>query len=151
MTVEELSFFIEEVALFADELICDDYANYMMQTLMSLSNFPQRYRIFEIIYEKIPFIACSKQGTFALQQMVSFMNTHEEFTLISECMALNFFEVATNPNGNHFLRKLLPMMPYYYNDAIFNQIFTNFVELINNKNSVCVLKIILKVISSSPV
>jgi len=76
MNESELSDFIEEVAPYADELICDDYANYMMQSLVGIASFIQRYSIFENIYYKIPYIACSKQGTFALQQMVSHMNTH---------------------------------------------------------------------------
>ena len=39
------------------------------------------------------------------------------------------------------------MMPFYYNEEIFSQIFTHFVELVNNKNSVCVLKVILKLVT----
>jgi len=69
--------------------------------------------------------------------------------LIAQIIAENLFKVATNMNGNHFLRKLIPMMPFYYNQLIFNQIFENFVELVNNKSSVCVLKVILKFVGNA--
>jgi hypothetical protein len=61
-------------------------------------------------------------------------------------MAENFFEVATNQNGNHFLRKLIPMMTFAHNEILIKQVYADFVELVNNKSSVCVLKVILKVI-----
>lgn len=119
----------------------------MIQTLISVSNSKQRLVIFESLKERVIEVVSLKQGTFAFQQMISFMDTHEEYTLFSEIMASNFLEVATNVNGNHFLRKLIPMLPFYYNEIIITQVFVDFIELVNNKNSVCVLKVILKVIA----
>ena len=60
----------------------------------------------------------------------------------------NFFEIATNGNGNHFLRKVITLIPFYYSQYFMWKIFDNFVELINDKNSVCVMKAILKAIKS---
>ena len=93
--------------------------------------------------DKLIHIVSLKQGTFALQQMITFMDTHDEYVLIAEKMAEHFYEVSTNPNGNHFLRKLIPIIPFLYTGIIIKKIFNNFVELVNNKNSVCVLKVIL--------
>ena len=70
--------------------------------------------------------------------------------LFTNKMIDNFFEVSTDSNGNHFLRKIIPMMPFSYNQMIIKTIFADFVELVNNKNSVCVLKVILKAISKEP-
>jgi hypothetical protein len=48
-------------------LFLDDYANYMLQTLMSVANLPQRLRILSSLKLVMPDIICSKQGTFTFQ------------------------------------------------------------------------------------
>lgn len=61
-------------------------------------------------------------------------------------MSNNFVQVAMDINGNHFLRKLIPILPFYYNEIIIRRVFVDFIELVNNKSSVCVLKVIIKVV-----
>ena len=103
--------------------------------------------IFTVLKDKIPHLVSLKQGTFAFQQMISYMDTHEEYDLFSQKIAENFYEMATNINGNHFLRKLIPILPFYYNEVIIRNIFDDFVDLVNNKNSVCVLKVIIRALA----
>ena len=57
------------------ELLENDYANYMIQTLVSFCNSKQRLKIFEALKSSMVHIVCLKQGTFAFQQMISFMDT----------------------------------------------------------------------------
>lgn len=132
------------------ELLENDYANYMVQSLVSFSNSQQRFRIFSSLSDQIAQLVCLKQGTFALQQMISFINTEEEFQLFTKIIENNFFETCTDPNGNHFMRKLVATMPLSYNEIFIRKVFDKFVELVNNKNSVCVLKVFLKIISKEP-
>ena len=128
------------------ELLEDDYANYMVQTLVSYSNSEQRLKIFKALNKEIVNLVCLKQGTFAFQQMIAHIHTEEEFSFFGQFMAENFFQVSTNPNGNHFLRKIIPIMPFRFNLPFFNSIFANFLELVNDKNAVCVLKVILGIL-----
>ena len=44
-----------------------DYANYMVQNLISMLNFSQRYKFFQALDTDMPTIVSFKQGTFALQ------------------------------------------------------------------------------------
>lgn len=57
-------------------------------------------------------IVCSKQGTFACQQMISYLTTKEEYELIAKHLKQNFIEISTDNNGNHFLRKILQFFPF---------------------------------------
>jgi hypothetical protein len=148
MKTDKLNSFIAEISPYLFELLEDDYANYMIQTLVSLSNSQQRLKIFNVLKDSIPQIVSLKQGTFAFQQMISFIQTQEEYALFSEVMAIKFLQIATNSNGNHFLRKLIPLLPLYYKEILFKPIFENFIELANDKNSVCVLKVMLRAIAS---
>ncbi len=59
----------------------------MIQTLMSIANYSQRLRLFQALRDIISQIVNLKQGTFAFQQMIDHMNSHEEFLLISQKMA----------------------------------------------------------------
>jgi hypothetical protein len=38
-------------------------------------------------------------------------------------MKEKFVEVATNMNGNHFLRKLISILPFRYNEEMIKKIF----------------------------
>lgn len=77
MSDEEISQFINEITPFLSELLEDDYANYMVQTLVSCSNSTQRLEIFKALEQKIVDLICLKQGTFAFQQMISCMETEQ--------------------------------------------------------------------------
>ena len=50
-------------------------------------------------------------------------------------------------NGNHFMRKFINLLPFFYNKILIQKVLDNFMELVNNKNSVCVLKVILRIIA----
>ena len=91
MEAHEITAFIYEISSYLHELLEDDYANYMIQTLVCVSNSAQRLQIFEILKDHIPRLISLKQGTFAFQQMISFIGTHEEYELISQTMSENFF------------------------------------------------------------
>lgn len=119
----------------------------MVQTLVGCCNSKQRCKVFNLLKEQIIDLVCLKQGTFAFQQMICYMDTHEEYGFFTQLMAQNFGRVATDPNGNHFLRKLIPIIPFSYIEIILNTVYDNFLELVNNKNSVCVLKVILHTIA----
>lgn len=77
MSDEEISHFINEITPFLSEFLEDDYANYMVQTLVSCSNSTQRLDIFKALERNIVELVCLKQGTFAFQQMVSCMDTEQ--------------------------------------------------------------------------
>lgn len=46
------------------------------------------------------------------------MDTHEEYALFTQLMSDNFDKVSTDPNGNHFLRKLVPILPFSYTEIL---------------------------------
>ncbi len=77
MRSSERDDFINEISALLYEFIQNDYANYMVQTLISCSNSKQRLRVFELLKDHTIELVCLKQGTFAFQQMICFMDTHE--------------------------------------------------------------------------
>lgn len=39
-------------------------------------------------------------------------------------------------------------MPFRFNQMIIHAVFPNFIDLVNDKNAVCVLKVILRILSN---
>lgn len=68
--------FIDEISRYFGEFIQNDYANYMVQTLVGCCNSKQRSKVFNLLKEQIIDLVCLKQGTFAFQQMICYMDTH---------------------------------------------------------------------------
>lgn len=68
--------FIDEISCFLAEFIQNDYANYMVQTLVGCCNSKQRFKIFSFLKNQTIELICLKQGTFAFQQMICYMDTH---------------------------------------------------------------------------
>lgn len=122
----EREIFIDEISFQLGEFIQNDYANYMVQTLIGCCSSKQRFKVFSFLKNQIIDLICLKQGTFAFQQMICYMDTHEEYALFTQLMSDNFGKVAKDANGNHFLRKLIPILPFYYTEIIINSVYANF-------------------------
>jgi len=68
--------FIDEISCFLGEFIQNDYANYMVQTLVGCCNSKQRLKVFGFLKNQTIELITLKQGTFAFQQMICYMDTH---------------------------------------------------------------------------
>ena len=68
---------IDRIEPYFEDIILDEYGNYMFQSLISVCDLSQRFRILMKIKETIPILACQQQGTFVFQQYVNFLKDEE--------------------------------------------------------------------------
>ena len=63
----------------------------MFQSLISVCDFSQRFRILMKIKETIPILACQQQGTFVFQQYVNFLKDEDEFRILAKEVKKKFY------------------------------------------------------------
>ena len=125
-------------------MILNDYANYMFQSLLRVSNISQRLRIVENIRYSLCDLACSQQGTFVFQQLIDYLSNIEEYELLSQILTPELYRLFRDVNGNHFMRKFIQCMPRHLLFSFMPTVVHNFMEFSMDKNAVCVLKCVLR-------
>ena len=77
MSGEEINETVEKLLPYLQEVILNEYANYMFQSLIGACNLQQRIKILTKIGEKISEIVCQQQGTFVFQQFINYLTDEE--------------------------------------------------------------------------
>jgi hypothetical protein len=100
---EVLSGILNEIT----EFVTNDYANYMLQSLISVCNVDQRTRIVMKLSENMVELCRNKQGTHCLQALIAKVTTSREFKLICSSIEHKFVELCEELNSSHFLLKII--------------------------------------------
>ena len=74
--------------------VVDDYANYMLQSLISACNVDQRTRVVVKLSENLVELCKNKQGTHCLQALIAKVTTSKEFKLICTSIEHKFVELC---------------------------------------------------------
>ena len=128
------------------ELMLDPYANYMIQILAKHCQAEQRLVLLQKIAPAIYKIACDKKGTYALQTIVSLINTHAEDLLMKSALGNYILDLALDIQGNHVIQKLINAVNYKNIDFIYQPLVENFLHVATHSSGSLVFKqLIIKV------
>ena len=86
----------------------------------------------------------STQGTHTLQFFVTLLADLQEFKLIATCLSPHIAELAYLNNATHFIQKVIFYFPLEVTLPFFATASKYFVDFALNKNSICVLKQMMK-------
>ena len=129
------------------ELITHDYANYMVQKLMSVCLPQQRLRIVQRIAGDIPVIARNKQGTHSLQTLIGLFSLDDEYKLVCSSVKPSFLTLSQHANATHFLQKIISTFPIGYTSLFMGTVTQDFLSYALDKNAMCVIKQMLRKVS----
>jgi len=128
------------------ELMLDPYANYMIQILAKHCQPEQRLVLLQKIAPAMYKIACDKKGTYALQTIVSLINTHAEDLLMKSALGNYVLDLALDIQGNHVIQKLINAVSYKNIDFIYQPLVENFLHVSTHSSGSLVFKqLIIKV------
>lgn len=119
--------------------VVNDYANYMLQSLVSACNVDQRTRVLLKISENLVELCRNKQGTHCLQALIAKVTTSREFKLICSNIEHKFVELCEELNSSHFLLKIIGSFPIEELEALYLAMTSNFQRLAQNKTAVLVV------------
>ena len=128
------------------DLMLDPYANYMVQILAKHCNPEQRHLLLQKIAPGMYRIACDKKGTYALQTIVSLINTNAEDLLMKNALGPYVLELALDTQGNHVVQKLINTVSLKNIDFIYQPLIENFFHVATHSSGSLVFKqLIIKV------
>ena len=142
------------------DIITHEYANYMFQSLIKVCSLGQRSKIVNsLVSDKGLFrkVVSTKQGTFALQQLISYLTQEQEFAAIFEAISDKqkpidcFVKLSKDTHATHFIRKMVKTFPARYVIPLADLCVEEdrILEMVVNKNAICVVKAFFSVIKSS--
>lgn len=128
------------------DLMLDPYANYMVQILAKHCSPEQRHLLLQKIAPGMYKIACDKKGTYALQTIVSLINTNAEDQLMKSALGPYVLELALDTQGNHVIQKLINTVSLKNIEFIYQPLIENFYHVATHASGSLVFKqLIIKV------
>lgn len=96
-------------------------------------------------------MAFDKKGTHSLQTVISVCSLDSEVKLIVSAVEPEALALALNHNGTHFLQKCITCFDQKSLQNIAASLTTHYVELANNAQGLCVLKVLMNKFGGFPV
>lgn len=135
-----LAFLIHSAQSIAS-LLCDAYANYFMQQLISQANALQRIRILSCIRDDFCDIAKDVAGTHCLQKLVENVTEGEEEDIVKSClMRANMYAMCTEVNTCHVVYRLVDGKKLKQRKYLFTFVRQNLAELAKTVNGSAIVK-----------
>ena len=122
------------------ELMCDQYANYFIQKIISKCNYSQRIFLYSKL--KYDFISIAKNicGTHCLQALIENISSQQEENFIFHMTHGHLNEFAFDANGSHVIKKIIEKIAERKREYINQFVLTNIIKLSKNANSICIVK-----------
>lgn len=99
------------------------------------------------LHEDITNIVRNKQGTHTIQALIKFFTNDEEYKLMCESIKENFLQLSCHPNATHFVQKIIGLFPIIHTFFFFEYAQKNFLDFALDKNGMCVIKHMMKLIA----
>mmetsp|Transcript_18289 Transcript_18289/g.32864 ORF Transcript_18289/g.32864 Transcript_18289/m.32864 type:complete len:403 (-) Transcript_18289:69-1277(-) len=103
----ELEFIVNSILEGAHELMVDQYANYMCQTLVQSISSTLRLRFLQSLAGHLVSIAMDPRGTHSLQALISLCSLPQEELVYMRDFGPHVLDLAIHPNAAHVLQKLV--------------------------------------------
>jgi len=121
------------------ELMTDLFGNYLCQALVQRGSDEQiNTLVRELPY--LAFVSCDRQGTRAMQKLVSVLRNFEDQTAFANAMNPHVAQLAVHPNGSHVVYAVLERFPKELLSAIFDLCIKECGSLASDPHGLCILK-----------
>jgi hypothetical protein len=122
----------------AHELMTDQYANYMCQTLVQSVSSALRLSFLQALSGHLVEIAKDPRGTHSLQALISLCSLPQEELVYIRGFAPHVLELAVHPNATHVLQKLVVTIKK--TNFITDQVAFRVRQLSCDKLGICLVK-----------
>jgi hypothetical protein len=131
--------------------LCDNYANYFLQQLISQSLPHQRIMLLTSIKEHFYDIARDISGTHCIQKVVEKVNEPEEEEIIKQCLmeCSNLFLFCTESNATHIIYRLVDGKKLKQRKYLFTFLRQNLPELSKTVNGSSIIKKLFMEVTSA--
>ena len=93
------------------------------------------------ISHKFDYLSINKISTYPIQCIIEKLNTEEEFDLVFNSVKNNLMKLSFDVYGTHVLEKIISTFNYEKHLIHISKfIIDNFISLVNNSNSLCIVK-----------
>jgi len=136
------SLVMKEVFSDLPNLMVDLFGNYLCQKLIEKCNEQQRDAMLRKLGSHIPDISCDRQGTRAVQKIVSATTTHNqrEMFMSSISREASLLRLMRDPNGSHVIHAVLDKFPLSILSPIFKLAYKTCYKMAVHQHGLCVLK-----------
>nr|CCC93258.1 unnamed protein product [Trypanosoma congolense IL3000] len=131
---------MSEIVPHVDELMTDQYANFLVQKLFDIMPADVRLKVATVAAPKIAAIALKPHGTFSVQKMIETISSQEELVIIREALSKDVVRLVKDANGNHAIQKVLQRFGHADKEFIYAAVAADCVTIAKNKQGCCVLQ-----------
>jgi hypothetical protein len=136
--------FFEKIKLSLNEVICDQFGNYVIQKFAECvgAGSPYISKILEKIKNKLFVISTNCYGTRGFQKLLDYVSSESDFEVIKEFLSSNnnIFNLIKDLNGNHVMQKIILLYPVNKNSFIMTEICKNILEITKLKQGGCIFQ-----------
>ncbi|ELP95254.1 hypothetical protein EIN_430600 [Entamoeba invadens IP1] len=124
-----------------NNLIADQFGNYLCQKLIEVVDDEQRLDILKCVSNNIGIISKNIHGTRSVQKMINCATTKAEIDELILSLSPHIVDLVFDGNGNHVIQECLKTFSKEQNKFIFDGILgDSFVEICEHKHGCCVVQ-----------
>lgn len=122
------------------KLMKNKFGNYFMQEIIKRSNYDDVKLILTLIYDNLVEISENISGTYAIQTLLSKVNTFELRYLVIKSIENRELEMAFNSNATYVLQKIIEKVPDIERININEIIINNLLYLTINQDCIFIIE-----------
>lgn len=142
-TNEEIEIVLYEVLDSINDLMKDQFGNYLIQKLISVCNDDHKLRILlsltDVPVEMI-LVCMNPHGTRAMQKLLENLTDPYQIALAMAALRPGAARLANDPNGHHVIQYCLIHFPSEVNEPILNEIADKCFQVATDRSGCCVLQ-----------
>ncbi|KAJ3448517.1 pumilio homology domain family member [Anaeramoeba flamelloides] len=123
-----------------EELMKDQFGNYLCQQLFQFSSHVSIYDVLIEIQQVVIPISTNLYGTRAIQKLIDCITTEEQEQILFKGFSKNLIALINNSNGNHVVQKCFIKFSQKKNEYIFQSIVENCLIITCHKHGCCVMQ-----------
>ena len=117
------------------EMAFDEYANYVLQKIVSIIPDTKRIRLNNLIIENSKELALNSNSVFILKKFISTITIKENKNKIIESIKKHFLIISQSPYGNYVIQYLFEVWPMKECETIINEIIDKAIDLATKRYS----------------
>ena len=117
------------------EMAFDEYANYVLQKIISIIPDTKRIRLNNLIIENSKELALNSNSVFILKKFISTITIKENKNKIIESIRKHFLIISQSPYGNYVIQYLFEVWPMKECEVIINEIIDKAINLATQRYS----------------
>eukprot|EP01129_Flabellula_baltica_P011985 TRINITY_DN5343_c0_g1_i1.p1 TRINITY_DN5343_c0_g1~~TRINITY_DN5343_c0_g1_i1.p1 ORF type:complete len:506 (+),score=96.54 TRINITY_DN5343_c0_g1_i1:358-1875(+) len=122
------------------KIMIDPFGNYFAQKLFCQCDAQDRIRVIHMIPSDIVKISKSAHGTRAIQTLVQFLETDEEFIEFGKVLKKHVITLIKHLNGNHVVQLFIQRAPTEIKQFVFDILSDHCIEVSSHQQGCCVFQ-----------